>query len=136
MKDSLRKGLSLTRRITVDEERSVGLLGPGLEVYATPSMVRDIEYTCLKLIQEHLDEGESSVGIHIAVDHLAATPLGQWVDVEVTVSAIEGRKVTLLASVRDAVEQVGRGEHIRFVIDVDKHAKRLQKKMAQLAADD
>ena len=88
-----------------------------MRLYSTPSMVRDIEYTCLNLIQEHLDESESSVGIHVAVDHLAATPLGQWVDVEVTVSEVDGRKVTLLASVRDAVEEVGRGEHVRFVID-------------------
>lgn len=58
MKDSLKSGLSMTRRITVDEERSVGLLGPGLEVYATPSMVRDIEIVSHDLIVEHLDGGE------------------------------------------------------------------------------
>jgi fluoroacetyl-CoA thioesterase len=136
MQSTLELGVSHTERITIDRDRTIGFLGEQMRLYSTPSMVRDIEYTSLQLIQGHLDEGESSVGIHIAVDHLAATPLGQWVDVEVTVSAVDGRKVTLLASVRDAVEQVGRGEHIRFVIDIDKHTKRLQKKLAQLRVDD
>lgn len=132
MGSALEIGISRIERIEIDRDRTIGFLGEAMRLYSTPSMVRDIEYTCLGLIQEHLDEGESSVGIHIAVDHLAATPLGQWVDVEVTVSAVEGRKVTLLASVRDKVEQIGRGEHVRFVIDVAKHEKRLQQKLQQL----
>ncbi len=136
MRSTLEPGNSRTERITIDRDRTIGFLGEEMRLYSTPSMVRDVEYTCLNLIQEHLDEGESSVGIRVAVDHLAATPLGQWVDVEVTVSEVDGRKVTLLASVRDAVEQVGRGEHVRFVIDVEKHRKRLQKKLAQLDPGD
>ena len=132
MKSTLETGATRTEHIIVDEPRTISFLGAELRIYSTPSMVKDVEYTCLRLIQEHLDEGSSSVGIHIMMDHLGATPLGQWVDVEVTVSEVEGRKVTMLASVRDAVEQVGRGEHIRFVIDVDRHRGRLEKKIAKL----
>ena len=136
MRSTLEPGTSRTERITIDRDRTIGFLGEEMRLYSTPSMVRDVEYTCLRLIQEHLDEGESSVGTHVALDHLAATPLGQWVDVEVTVSEVDGRKVALLANVRDAVEQVGRGEHVRFVIDVEKHRKRLHKKLAQLSPGD
>jgi len=136
MRSSLEPGTSRTERITIDRDRTIGFLGEEMRLYSTPSMVRDVEYTCLSLIEEHLDEGESSVGIHVAIDHLAATPLGQWVDVEVTVSEVDGRKVTLLANVHDAVEQVGRGQHVRFVIDVEKHRTRLQKKLSQLDATD
>lgn len=135
MRPTLEPGTSRTERITIDRDRTIGFLGEEMRLYSTPSMVRDVEYTCLRLIQEHLDEGESSVGIHIALDHLAATPLGQWVDVEVTVSQVDGRKVTMLAKVRDAVEEVGRGEHVRFVIDVEKHRTRLQKKLERLDGD-
>ena len=136
MRSTLEPGASRTERITIDRDRTIGFLGEEMRLYSTPSMVRDVEYICLRLIEEHLDEGESSVGIHVAIDHLAATPLGQWVDVEVTVSEVDGRKVTLLANVHDAVEQVGRGQHVRFVIDVEKHRTRLQKKLSQLDATD
>lgn len=103
-----------------------------MRLYSTPSMVRDIEYTCLSLIQEHLDEGESSVGVRVEVEHLGATPLGQWVEVDVAVTGIDRRKVSLSAEVRDAVEVVGRGSHVRFVIDVERHRKRLEEKMERL----
>ncbi|HSF16987.1 MAG TPA: hotdog domain-containing protein [Vicinamibacteria bacterium] len=132
MKPTLAPGIAREERITVDRDRTISFLGEDLRLYSTPSMVRDIEYTALRLIQEHLGEGESSVGVHIEVDHLAATPLGQEVAVEVTVVAIEGRKISLEAKVRDAVEDVGRGRHVRFVIDVARHAKRLREKLERL----
>ncbi len=131
MKDSLKAGLSLTRRITVDEERSVGLLGPGLEVYATPAMVRDIEIVSHDLIVEHLDAGEESVGTHISVDHLGATPLGMPVDITVTVVEVDRRRLRLDAEIKDALEQVGRGRHDRFVVDIEKQKARLEAKLAK-----
>ena len=133
MKDGLKKGVSATRRITVDQERSVGLLGPGLEVYATPAMVRDIEIVSHDLIAEHLEEGEESVGTHISVDHLGATPLGMSVDITVTVVEVDGRRLRLDAEVKDALEQVGRGRHDRFVVDIEKQKARLEAKLAKAA---
>lgn len=133
MKDSLKTGLSVTRRVTVDVERSVGLLGPGLEVYATPAMVRDIEIVSHDLIVEHLDEGEESVGTHISVDHLGATPLGMPVDITVTVVEVDGRRLRLDIDVKDALEQVGRGRHDRFVVDIEKQKARLEAKLAKAA---
>ncbi len=133
MKESLKKGLSMTRRITVDAERSVDLLGPGLEVYATPSMVRDIEIVSHDLIVEHLEAGEESVGTHISVDHLGATPLGMSVDITVSVVEVDGRRLRLDAEVRDEIEQVGRGRHDRFVVDIEKQKARLEAKLAKAA---
>ena len=133
MKESLKKGLSMTRRITVDAERSVDLLGPGLEVYATPSMVRDIEIVSHDLIVEHLEAGAESVGTHISVDHLGATPLGMSVDITVSVVEVDGRRLRLDAEVRDEIEQVGRGRHDRFVVDIEKQKARLEAKLAKAA---
>lgn len=102
-----------------------------MRVYSTPSMAGDVEYACLRLIQEHLDDGESSVGIRVAVDHLGPTPLGQSVEIHLEVKSIEGRKVALGAEIRDAIEVVGKAEHIRFIIDVKRHGERLKTKAAR-----
>jgi len=131
VKPSLVAGLRRAERIEIDRSRTIGFLGDEMRVYSTPSMVGDVEYATLRLIQEHLDEGESSLGIRIAVDHLAPTPLGEWVEIHLEVRSIEGRKVRVEAEVRDAIEVVGRAEHVRFVIDVKKHAERLKAKAAQ-----
>ena len=132
MKNSLIPGVSRRERIVIDRERTIGFLGEAMRIYSTPAMVRDIEYTSLALLQEHLDDGENSVGTRIEVDHLGATPIGQEVDVTVTIEEVDGRKVTLSAEVRDALEVVGRGLHRRFVIDTQRHAARLEEKLASL----
>lgn len=126
-------GVERRERVVVDRERTIGFLGDAKRVYSTPAMVNDIEYACYRLIQEHLDAGESSLGVHVSVDHLGPTPLGAEVTVTVRVSAVEGRKVSLDAEVNDAAEQVGRGRHVRFVIDLARHEKRLKAKADALA---
>jgi len=133
VKSSLVPGLRRTERIEIDRPRTIGFLGDEMRVYSTPSMVGDVEYATLRLIQEHLDEGESSLGIRIAVDHLAPTPPGEWVEIHLEIKSVEGRKVRVEAEVRDAIELVGRAEHVRFVIDVERHAERLKARAARVA---
>ena len=120
MKESLVAGIRSVEHAAVDESNTISFLGEGLRVYSTPSMVHDVEYACYRLIGEHLDPGETSLGVHVAVDHLGATPIGHRVEVAVTVRSVEGRKVTLDAEVRDAVEVVGKGMHVRVVTEVER----------------
>ena len=133
MKLDLKPGATATERIRIESDRTIAFMGEAARVYSTPSMVSDVEYACLRLIQKHLDEEQSSVGMHVSVDHLAPTPIGCEVEVNVTVAAIEGRKVTLDARVRDAVEVVGSGVHVRYVIDVPRQTRRIEKKKKLLA---
>ena len=123
--------LSATKRFTVDEARCIGFMGKEGMVYATPRMVLDVEYTCRELLLEHLDDGEDSVGAHVAIDHLAATPLGFEVTIEVKIVDIEKRRVTFEFTVRDTVEECGRGKHVRFVADKAKSFERIKAKRAK-----
>ena len=132
MKDSLTPGVFLIQRIQVDKKRTIAFLGEEGRVYSTPAMVKDIEYTSLQLLQRYLDQGESSVGVHVSVDHLGATPLEAWVEIRVEIESIDRRKVRLSSEVRDSFEIVGKGIHERFVIDVLRHRKRLVEKIANL----
>ncbi len=135
MKATLKVGVERIEEIHVDEDRTIAFLGADMRVYSTPSMVNDVEYACYRLIQSHLDPGESSVGVHVAVDHLGPTPLGEAITVRVTVAEVDGRKVSLNCEVHDAAECVGRGCHVRFIIDVARHAERLAKKAAALGRE-
>ena len=97
MKSSLRPGVSRVNRITIDRERTIGFMGEEARTYATPSMILDIEHTCRELILEHADAGEDSVGMEVAVKHLAPTLMGMTVEIAVPVMAVEGRKVVFEA---------------------------------------
>ena len=134
MKPSLRPGVERTNRIVVDDERTIGFMGEEARTYATPRMISDIEYTCRNLILEHADAGEDSVGMEIAVRHLAPTLKGMTAEVTVRVTSIEGRKVSFEVSVRDDLDQVGAGSHTRFIVEKAKTLERLKAKAARLAA--
>jgi predicted thioesterase len=132
MKDTLKPGLTATRRITIDKPRTIDFLGENLRVYATPELVRDFEIACREFLLGHCDPGEDSVGTGISVTHGGATLLGMAVDITVTVKAVDGRKVSFDLVARDGAEEVSRGEHGRFVVEVEKLRARVAAKAAKV----
>ena len=134
MKQSLRPGISKVKRFSVDRDRTISFMGEEGRVYATPSLVRDMEHTCRDLLIEHADEGEDSVGVEITVRHLAATLPDMEVEITATVKSVEGRRVTFDLEAKDDIEQIGAGGHTRFVVDVAKTLERLKAKAAKRAA--
>jgi len=131
MKSTLAAGLSFSKSLVVDESRCIGFMGKEGMVYATPRMVSDVEYACRDFLLQHLDAGEDSVGAHVSIDHLAATPLGLQVTIQATVAEVDRRKVTFEFTVHDAIEQCGRGKHVRFVVETAKSRERLAAKRAK-----
>jgi fluoroacetyl-CoA thioesterase len=134
MKDSLRPGVSRTERITVDRDRTIGFMGEEARVYATPRLVSDIEITCRNLILEHADPGEDSVGMEIALKHLAPSLAGMTVEITVRVVAVERRKISFEVAARDELDEISVGTHARFVVEVAKTIERLKAKAARRPA--
>jgi len=133
MKDSLKPGLTTTRKLTVDEPRTISHLGEDLRVYATPELLRDIEQTCLAFIAEHADPGEHSVGAGVELKHLAPTPMGMQVEITATVAKVEGRAVDFDVTATDGIDEICRCKHGRFVVLIDKVKERVAAKKAKAA---
>ena len=109
-------------------------MGEDARVYATPRLISDIEFTCRDLIVQHADPGEDSVGMEVAVKHLAPTLAGSTVEIAVRITAVDGRKVTFDVSAKDELDTVSAGTHTRFVVEVARTKERLKAKAAKLAA--
>jgi fluoroacetyl-CoA thioesterase len=133
MKASLQPGVSHVKRITVDRDRTIGFMGDEGRVYATPWMIGDIEYACRDLVLAHADAGEDSVGVEVAIKHLAPTLPGMTVEIMVRVAAVEGRKITFEVVAKDEIDEIGHGTHTRFVVDVAKTIGRLKAKAAKVS---
>ena len=133
MKETLQTGQTSSRRITIDKPRTIDFLGEALRVYATPELVRDFEIVCRDFLLGYCDAGEDSVGTGISLSHSGATMLGMPVDITVSVTAVEGRKVTFSLIARDGAEEISRGEHGRFVVQVEKLRAKLAAKAAHAA---
>lgn len=134
MSDTLQPGLTLTRRIDIDTGRTISFMGDECRVYSTPNLLYDIEMTCRDLILKHVEAGKDSVGTRVELDHTGATLLGMWVDITVKLTEVNGPALAFEFTARDAVEEVARGKHNRFVVGIEKTAQRLKAKQAKAAA--
>jgi predicted thioesterase len=131
LKTTLAAGLTFSKRILIDADRCISFMGKENMVYATPKMVSDVEYACRDYLLGHLDSGEDSVGAHVSIDHLAATPPGLEVTIDVRIAQVDRRRVTFEFSVKDPVEEAGRGTHVRFVVETAKSRERIAAKRAK-----
>lgn len=131
MSENLTNGISETRVFTVDRDRTIGFMGEDCRVYSTPSLVEDIENTCRDLVFARTPEGEDSVGMTVKIAHLAPTLLGMNVTITAIVAEIEGRKVVFDVTATDGLDQICKGRHERFIVNVEKTRQRLTAKAAK-----
>ena len=131
MSETLKAGLSATRRVEIDRERTISFMGDDCRVYSTPKLLYDIEMACRDLLLEHVEPGKDSVGTRVELDHVGATLMGMWVEITVTLTEVNGGAVFFDFTARDAVEEVARGKHNRFIVGVEKTAQRLKAKLAK-----
>jgi len=89
----------------------------GLPVFSTPALVGLMESTAVVALVGHLSPGQTTVGGHIDVRHLAATPVGMQVRAKAELTAVEGRKLIFKIQAWDELELIGDASHDRFVID-------------------
>ena len=140
MKATLKPGLTHRFSYKVPENKTVPYTYPEApeiaampKVFATGNMIILMEWVCAQLLAPHLDSGEGSLGIHVDVSHLAATPPGMTVTVDVECVAVTGQRVTFKVKAHDEVDLIGEGRHERFVVMWDKFNARLAAKAAKMA---
>ena len=97
-------------------------------VLATPVMIMARENAALEAIKPYFEAGESAVGTHVDVAHLAATPVGRRIVAVAEVTGTRGRQIEFRVQAMDGAEEIGRGTHGRVVIDLRKFAERLAAK--------
>jgi fluoroacetyl-CoA thioesterase len=117
----LQAGLVFEKEHVVGQADTAARWGSGgLEVYGTPSLVGFLELTAQAGLLPYLEPGQSTVGVQVNIRHLAATPVGMKLHSRVELLAVEGRRLTFWVQAWDEVELISEGEHVRFVIDIEK----------------
>ncbi len=96
----------------------------GVFVLATPHLVGLLEATCVRAINDQLDPGWSSVGTHIDLHHLKATPVGDTLTLSAEVTHVDGRRVTFHIKAEDSGGVAGEGTHERVLIDLQRFLQR------------
>ena len=123
-------GLKGTAQLVVGPEHTAPFVGSGrIAVLATPVMINVIEAAALNAVEHLLPAGHQSLGIHLDVSHIAATPLGLEVTATAEVLRVDRRTITFRVEARDTVEAIGGGTHQRVVVSVARFDERVQRKL-------
>jgi fluoroacetyl-CoA thioesterase len=127
----LRPGLSGNAELVVGEEHTAPRVGSGkVRVLATPVMINLFEAAALAAIEHLLPAGYQSLGTHLDVRHIAATPVGMKVLASARVTRVHGRTINFALEAHDEKDLIGEGRHERVVVNVAKFDARVQKKLA------
>jgi fluoroacetyl-CoA thioesterase len=105
------------------------------QIFSTPSMVMFLEKAAIEALKPYLSDEQISVGTRVDVQHLAPTLKGMRVTAVATVRDVDGSRVTFDVELRDDVEKVGQATHDRFVLDLDRYVRRLERKASQVASE-
>ncbi len=123
-------GLTGSAQLVVGAEHTAPFVGSGrIAVLATPVMINVIEAAALEAVEHLLPAGHQSLGIHLDVSHVAATPVGLQVIAAAEVVRVEGRTITFRVEARDPFETIGGGTHQRVVVSVARFDQRVQRKV-------
>jgi fluoroacetyl-CoA thioesterase len=132
MKEPPRTGLTGELSIVVGPDNRISFADARMPaVLATPWLVASLEYAARDAIAPLLDANERSVGTFIEVEHLAPAPEGFTVRCRARVIHVDGAAVTFQVEAHDGIEVIAKGLHRRRVIDVDRFARRLERKRAK-----
>lgn len=117
----LKEGLTHTSRMVVEARHTARALGSGdLEVCATPAMMALMENAAMLAVAGSIPEGSTTVGGHIESSHLKPTQVGSEIEATATLTKVEGRKLSFDIEAREGGAVIGRGTHLRFVVDRDR----------------
>lgn len=103
--------------------RSVG--SGDMEVLATPAMVALMEQAAMTCVAAELDEGCTTVGTQLSVDHIRPTATGDTIVAWATVTEVDGRKITFSVTAHDSNGLIGEGTHVRYVVNRERFMSKL-----------
>lgn len=112
-------GIKGARRVAVETgvNTASALHSGGLEVFATPAMIALMEGAAAESVLPYMEEGCSTVGTHIDVRHISATPVGMSVRCETELVEIDRRRLTFTCRAWDDAGLIGEGTQERFIVN-------------------
>lgn len=117
----LKEGLRYQTLAAVTEDNTAERIGSGdMAVLATPAMVALMENAAMLCVAQYLPEGSTTVGASISTSHIRPSAVGATITACAELAAVDGRKLTFKVAAYDQQELIGKGEHVRYIVDREK----------------
>jgi predicted thioesterase len=113
-------GLAATVTLDVTEADTAIAMRTGIvPVLATPRLVALCEEAAMAAVEGSLDDGNSSVGVRVQLEHISPIPIGGRVVAEALLEKVEGRRLVFTVSARDERGLVAAGKVTRVLVNVE-----------------
>ena len=123
----LTEGLTHTSEMRVEERHTARAIGSGdLEICATPAMIALMENAAMLAVADQLTDEETTVGGFIEVSHLKPTAKGNVIRATALLTKIDGRKLHFAIEAFEGEKAIGRGTHIRVIVNREKFNLRIR----------
>ena len=113
-------------RVVTENDTAAKAASGSVEVLATPVMIAWMEEASLRLAQQELEEGLTTVGTEVNIKHLKGTLVGKTVKVLSVLKEIDRKRLVFDVEVVEDGVVVGSGSHTRFIIDTAKFYEKLK----------
>lgn len=122
-------GLTGSASLIVQSEHTAEQVGSGkIAVLATPVLINLFEAAALECAEGFLDPGFQTLGTHLDIRHIAATPVGMRARAEAELVSVDGRTLSFELRAYDDDELIGDGRHQRVVVNVARFEARVARK--------
>ncbi len=127
MTAALAAGLAATLERTVGEDDTAASVGSGsLPVLGTPRLLAWCEAATCAAIAPALEEGQTSVGTRIQLEHTAPSAVGSHLEIVASAVHVDGKLVRFTVAARQRGKLVGSGEVTRVLVDAGRFMSRVQ----------
>ena len=110
MKDAAKVGTVGEERFVVSEQHLIDFAHDGMpQILCTPWLIWFLEHAARNAVLPLLEPGESTVGVVINVEHMAATPPGAEVICRARVIYTDGPVISFQIEAHDEHELIARG---------------------------
>jgi fluoroacetyl-CoA thioesterase len=131
IKETLRSGLIAEQQLVVQSIDAISFMGPEVPgVLASPRMLLLMEHAARECVLPHLLSGHDTVGVGFEFEHCGAAPIGSTVTATAELLSVQGRMLHFRIEARDDSEVIGRGRHVRAIVEVRRFAEKMKKKMS------
>ena len=129
MKANPKVGMMGEERFVVETRHVIDFASDSMPaVLCTPWLIWFLEHAARRAMLPLLEAGESTVGTHIEVRHLAPTPAGQTVICRARIVHTDGTVISFQLEAHDEHELIAKGYHRLQVIEVDRFARKVHRK--------
>ncbi len=117
---------SATASLVVGHEHTAIAVGSGdVPVLATPWLIALCEQATVAAVAYMLNADETSVGVHVDIEHLVASAPGATVTATAELLTLDNNRFVCSVSAHEGSMLVGRGTIVRLRVDRDRFMSRL-----------